>query len=142
MILKNPYFKLFQTVYSLQFQTQNINCLRLDWIWGTQAYYIDLDRLKYQFVTISKQRCIIERMANSKCKQTNADFCFTFCTVHGERSIWDDIGIWFMYLNYRLRLSQSHLPHHNTLNTDTINKINKHTDTFLSHWLPFFLVMM
>ena len=32
--------------------------------------------------------------------------------------------ILLIYLNYRLRLSQSHLPHHNTLNTDTINKIN------------------
>ena len=84
------------------------------------------------------ERCVVERMANSKCKQTNVDFCFTFCTVHGCRSIWDDIHILNIYLIYRLRLSQSYLPHHNKFNTDTTNKINNHMDTFLLHCRPFF----
>ena len=35
---------------------------------------------------------------------------------------------------------QSHLPDHNTLNTNSTNKINKHTDAFLLHCWPFSLL--
>ena len=81
--------------------------------------------------------CIIQRMAKSKCKQTKADFCFTFWTVHGTAEsamLW--IFGWCNASGYHCLISNIK----NILNTATIDKINKLTDTFLSHYWPFSLL--